>query len=328
MRDADGFLSVSCAADPLDLRPALDALTAEIQKRSRSRPLVVLMAELHDRPAHKALRQGLLARLLAGTSPLACGLELEHNLAQKALSGDFLGRLPQSLRDRVGGPDRDGRKLIELFHEMCLPREAPAAYKNILAFCYHNHIPVSANDAAKIYLNTRCRIDPKDPATFDFLRRQGAHKFQAWMMRAGFMSVTSPGGLAFRNGMIAERAVKDMRAKNVPVYVQDCGLSHLFGRTDRNKLFKDSLSACFARAGVDVMPVMVTAPGWGVSDTPTEAYPMLAEKGLVIHGVSGTSFFSIDRRTDEVDFLRRIRRHSGNEIAVYPAYDGLHPLGV
>ena len=323
---AGGFLTVSCAADPLDMRPALDALEAEISKRARERPVMVVIGELHDTPAHKTLRQGVLGRLLNGASPvsLACGLEMEHNLIDKALADDFLYRVPEELRERISGPDHDGRKLIETFHALCLPQEAPAAYKNLMAFYYHNHIPVRANDAAKTYSDSQCQVDLRDPVTLNVLRRQTDNRFQSWLMRLSGISVLSPNGIARRNTVISEQALKDMRTKGVGVYVQDCGLSHLLGQSACDKKYKDSLSAHFNRAGVDVMPVLVTAPGWGPNDVPKEGQKFLAEKGMIVHGLSGDRFFSIQPRTDEIEFLHRIHEHSGGEIEVYPSTVSLH----
>ena len=326
VRGADGFLTVSCAADPLDMRPAIDALEVEIQKRSRARPLVVVIGELHDTASHKTFRQGVLERLLNGASPvsLACGLEMEHNLIDKALADDFLYRIPEDLRERISGPDHDGRKLIETFHALCLPQEAPAAYKNLMAFYYHNHIPVRANDVAKTYSDSQCQIDLRDPVTLNVLRRQNDNRFQSWLMRLSGISVFSANGIARRNTVISEQALKDLQTKKVDVYVQDCGLSHLLGRESCGKRYKDSLSACFNRAGVDVMPVLVTAPGWGPNDVPKEGQKFLAEKGMIVHGLSGDRFFSIQPRTDEIEFLHRIREHSGGEIEVYPSTVSLH----
>jgi|GEM_PF-3384680 hypothetical protein len=327
VRGTDGFLTVSCAADPLDMRPAWDALEAEVRKRSGARPLVVVIGELHDTTAHKTFRQGGVGRLLNGASPvsLACGLEMEHNLVDKALADDFLYRIPEDLRERISGPDHDGRKLIETFHTLCLPQEAPAAYKNLMAFYYHNNIPVHANDVAKTYSDSQCQIDLRDPVTLNVLRRQNDNRFQSWLMRLSCISVFSPNGIARRNTVIFEQGLKDLRTKNVDVYVQDCGLSHLLGQTACDKKYKDSLTAHFNRAGVDVMPVLVTAPGWGPNDVPRESHKILAEKGLIVHGLSDARFFSIQPRIEEIEFLHSIRDHSGNEIEIYPSQNALHP---
>lgn len=329
LRGADGFLTVSCAANPLDFRPALDVLEAEIKRRSGKRPLVVLMGELHDRPMHKALRQGLLARLLNGASAgaVACGLELEHNLVEKALSDNFIGKIPADLRERASGPDPDGRKLIQIFHELCLPQEAPASYKNLLAFCYHHNVSVRANDVAKTFSDSQCHIDMRDPMTRNVLRRNAESKFHAWLTRISGISVVSPNGIARRNTVIAEQALKDLRQKGVPVYIQDCGLSHLLGKVQDDKHYKDSLSAYFARANVDVMPVLVTAQGWGVQNVPQESHRMLAENGLIIKGLSEQYFFSLHNREDEVQFLHEVNKESGGELKVYPPWGNVLKCG-
>ena len=124
-----------------------------------------------------------------------------------------------------------------------------------------------------------------------------------------------PLGVALRNRMIVARALAHMKEAGAGIYIQQCGRGHMFGNAPEGKEFQDSLAALFAAAGVDVLTVFPTGPGYGREMIPEEGKGML-QQGLVIEGLSHARFSFHSSPGAEADFLERLNQHSRGEIGI------------
>lgn len=297
---AFSFKTVSCADAPSDIRPALDALTAEIARRSAQGRLVVLMGEDHTVPTHKILRQGLMARLLKAATPFAYGMERAHDMLAYLVEKKFSQSVPNDLREQFTAADHNGHRLARTFRAALTPEHTPLTGKNLLAFCLESGISIRANDAAKINID---------------------HKWYLDLPPGQNIPVESREGVALRNRMIVERALMHMKESAAQAYVQDCGMGHLLGHQSDKGIwpYAESLSAMFAQAGVDVLPVYTADFCYMPDKLPAEGAAMLASKGLVIDELNTRRFLTgMSAPYMEMQLMAEISAHSGGEIKIFP----------
>ncbi len=294
------FKTVSCAADPDDLRPALAALERETAVRAARSPLVVLMAEDHTVPVHKLLRQGLMARLLKTSSPFAYGMERAHDMLAYLMEKSFDQTVPKDLCAQIEAVDHNGHRLARVFRAALMPEHTPLTGKNLLAFCLENGISIRANDAAKIRIDNKWYLDSPQNQN---------------------IPVESREGVARRNQVIVERALAHMKESAVNIYVQDCGMGHLLGHQSDKGIwpYAESLSALFAQAGVNVLPVYTADFCYMPDKLPEEGAALLASKGLVIEEVNTRRFLpGMSAPYMEMQLMAEISAHSGGEIKIFP----------
>lgn len=297
---AFSFKTVSSADDLSDIRPALDALTAEIARRSARGPLVVLMGEDHTVPAHKLLRQSLMARFLKTSSPFAYGMERAHDMLAYLMEKTFGQTVPKDLRAQIAVADHKGHRLARVFRAALTPEHTPLTGKNLLAFFLDNGISIRANDAAKIRIDNKWYLD---------------------LPPGQNMPVESRDGVALRNRMIVERALTHMKESAAQSYVQDCGMGHLLGHQSQKNVwpYAESLSAMFTQAGVDVLPVYTADFCYVPDKLPEEGAAILASKGLVIEELNTRRFLTgMSAPYMEVQLMEEMSAHSGDEIKIFP----------
>ena len=294
------FKTVSCAADPDDLRPVLDILAAEMVARTARGPLVVLMGEDHTVPAHKVMRQGLMSRLLKTTSSFAYGMERAYDLLPHLLEKKFDLVLDADQRAQLIGDDYNGHRLARAFRATLTPEHSPFTSKNLLAFCLYNNVSIRANDAAKIRVDNKWVLDLPDHQN---------------------IPVESLEGVALRNSVIVERALTHMHESGVHIYVQDCGMGHVLGHQSTQGIWphSESLSALFLQAGVDVLPVYTADFVYAPDKLPEGAAALLRDKGIVVEGLNTRRFMTgMSAPYMEKQMVEGFSAHSGGEIAVFP----------
>lgn len=269
---------VSCTANPLDLRPALDAIMEAIKTHPRNRPLVVLMGERHFTPSHTMLQQGLLQRLLAGSSAhslntIGFGYEAPHNLPK------WVTTLPSP------------------------------AIANLMSFCKNKKITVNFNDVCVGF--SEKELKQRDPATRAIVKQFAPEHL------GSEISATESLGLALRNRMIVDRVMNQIRETKAKVYVQHCGRNHIFG-TYINDDYKDSLTAYFIEASVDVLPVFLTNGSLFFNKELSEMQALM-KRTIVIEGMSWKN--SLNSLRAEKALIEEISTNSGGEIKIFP--DGI-----
>jgi hypothetical protein len=300
---------VDCSDNPFDLRPALDALQAEIERRSAEGPLVVLLAERHTLPSRVIMGQALMSRLLrTGTSSIAYGIEQDHNMVEQILTRAMNIAVPPELKGQITEADRDGRHLARAFSAVHGHPQGggPAALLSALDFCLQNQIPVHANDIAKIYPN----LDLSDPMTCDLLK--------GYDLGARDIDVRAPFGVALRNMTGLKNVSRRMQDNNIDCYIQAAGAAHLFGRKGQGgHPYSSSLCAVFKEAGINILPVFLTTKDFGLRDIPGGAAEVLRD-AVIIKGLDETEFDY--RRSDggQSAYLKDLDRESGGEIGVRP----------
>lgn len=294
---SSGIPTVSCHRDPLDVRPAIDALENMIRQRSADGPLIVLMGEEHMFPANQILPQAIASRF-KNTSDhtdhrIAYGMEWEHNSLNSVISN--LNKF-------------DDIHLIHAFRAADLQLFGLPAERNMLAFCRHHSISVRFNDAASACKSGHCYLDASDPQTKELMGDDAAK----------IIGMTSPQGMALRNKMIINNALQHMEDTKADIYIQQCGAIHLFGNQkmiypdfgEIENAFSDSLTA--VRSDVNILPVFVTSSINSLDHIPPEAMAAL-QSGLVIDGLDSQRYWN-GYRSLGMDFLSFISLHSGNEI--------------
>lgn len=295
---------VSCP-DPLDLRPAVERIVGEVRNRIADGPVVVLMGEQHPSASHKALQQAVLGKLRDETS-VAYGVERPHDFLEWFVSEGFGFKIPPDLRGRISDADRNSCRLIAAFLAAAWPADVPVSERSVLAFCREKGISVRANDAADADLF----LDQDDPATRALIEQYAPERLGTLIH-----SRDEALGVELRNRMIVERALAHMKESGAKVYVQQCGKGHIFGNNMTGDEFAGSLSAMFAKTGVNVLSVFPAGSGWGFETIPAQAKEQL-HQGLIIEGLSEREFHHDSPPGEEEAFLREIGRHSGLDIHI------------
>lgn len=308
--------------NPYDLRPALDAVQAEIERRTQGgRKLVVLMGERHDAPAHVALRQSVIERLLTSSSPIACGLEREHDLLAVIIEGAFQHPLAEGLRDALCALDRDGQNLLKAYKVAMRAVESPVTDKNFMNFCLAEEVSMRVNDVAMSRAlapggeRRRC-LDTTAPAMQDIIRSH------APALQGQDVTFVSAEGVHLRNRLIVERVLEHMNDSGAQVYVQSCGNSHIYGDRFGHKPFAQSLSALFNQAGMDVLPVFVSSKVYDEGMIPEGAEAM-RQQGVMVSGLSERLFeyrqgYEFSDEYDESLLMEAISKASGGVFKIMP----------
>ncbi len=298
----------------MDIRPAVDAIMAMIARCGVVRPLVVVMGEDYSVPAHTALRQGLMTRLLQTATPFAYGMARPHDLLGYIIESQFGEKVPRSQRERLSALDHDGQKLARSFRAALHPAHTPFAAKNLMALCHENGVNIRANDAVKTRIGGDLVLDDADPATHTLAVTHRPHI-------QGLISASNTDGVALRNLMIAERAMAHMQESGMNLYIQDCGMGQMLGYQSANAVWphSESLSAIFARAGADVLPVYVADFVYAPGSLPAGGDTMLAQQGLVVEDMNTQRFqFGMTAPYMEQKFVENVSAHSGNVLDIFP----------
>lgn len=265
IKAAEPVWDIDCRATPYDLRPAVSAIMMAsnwlLEQLPEDQTLIILMGERHRSQTHTLLQKYLLKSLCnqAVKTPektFAFGFEGDHNYAFKkqSLKDTFLSFI---------GYERptDQRAISAFIRDVAHAKEKADFFK----FCAHEKISVRFNDIANINRSILSPIDQTDAFSLNLIRKNRPDLVGKNILRGN-----TSDGIALSNLAIVEKAIEHVRETTCRIYIQQCGLSHLFGRKKHIDdfldmgLFKhireeyayaDSLSARFKERGFTILPV-------------------------------------------------------------------------
>lgn len=312
---------ISCARNPFDISPVLEALDKRLDKQPPARPLVILMGEEHIIPAHKVLRQAIIQHLCS-RSKVAYGMERSHNLLDTLISKSFGLNSPLFGSGYLKDRDPEGHYLIEAFIGAAVPVHSPVTALNLMTACRDMGISVRANDAAKIKKDGHFYLDAQDPLTAQYLELlQADHPDD--------ISVHDQQGIALRNFMIVENALAHMQESGAHVYVQDCGMGHMLGyknnRTQAQWLYQDSLSALFKAHDIDVLPIFPSLMTFQPENLCDEGLHSLDEGAIIVTDMNEQRLFSFMPSPDMEDtVLQKMAQCNPATIKIHLSNQNVH----
>ena len=194
-------------------------------------PLIVVIGEDHDKPAHYVFHMALMRRLADSGQALFCAFELPHNDSSEsgAAASD-----PAAFMASGGAPVADHARMT-LFNFL-LARDIPAAFV----------------DAAMVKTDRGAFLDAADDSTGRAIRdvfnpsAEGAP-----------IPVSSADGLRIRNHHMAGSATGNAQAQQADIILHICGNMHVAGFSWHSHQFAsvDSLAARYQQNGHDVAAV-------------------------------------------------------------------------
>lgn len=311
---ADGAQTVSCAADPCDLRPAVTAIMDRIDQAARSlrgkQPIVVIIGETHSMPAHRMLQAQLLERLAKGPHKIAAGFELPHNTLGAVANERFHGYLTGAEKAALGRKDADGQRALMSYLAFGGQKSlAPASFLTLLHFCYQNSIKTRFTDAAR----AGGVLDSDDPVTGRIIAYNTPEILQLvpWYK----IRTISQKGIDLRNQTMAHLAMTYAQRQGADVFIQHAGVEHLFGHSILGGKYENSLTAQFNKAGAHVISVLFAGAGYRIDQIPYEAQINAMKRTLIITDVNNQVF--TEETPGENAFLEKISRHSGSQIKIF-----------
>ncbi len=269
------------------------------------------MGERHSRPFDIMLQQGLINRLMVSASPgsLTFGMELPYNSLEMQYP-----EFPEDLRGHLSAADSDGQFMLSVFGITTPLDSAPVSTQNLHNFLKKHKITTRAVDAAgnKDTSNSPL-IDQTDPVNQALIAQYLPE------MRGKDIHCNDPYGIALRNRLMATSVIQHMRDNNQGLYILQTGKRHVLGHGEE-AAYKDSLTALFTQANVQVLPVYITSPQEQLAPLSPESRASLQEHGIVIEtGLDkdyvGAALWS---RIHEEWLLRKMSRHSGKELEIIP----------
>lgn len=300
---------IDCSANPYDLRPASDIILRAAHDVRKTlpddRPLVILMAENHDMPAHIELQHMVASRLLAQNLQFVFGLERPHNrwsfLADKGMNK----AVPSGLYYRPGNYDPCGQAVLSAYLGFDGDAAAPVSHGNLLAFYYDRKISTIFNDAA----SKAGILDFEDPFTSSLARDDLKHGNAADLSDADCMAI--------RNTAMAHSGVERAGTQQKNIIVQQAGYAHLFGWAQEGCGYETSLCTAYRKAGASVLPVFITTQQATLNILPEAAYQELG-RTVVIDGLARDAFYSGGDSQAERDFItEKLHKNSGGELKFY-----------
>lgn len=240
--------AVSCAANPDDLWPALDAMTAMARRRAQqSGRVVVLIGADACRPGHRSLAPGFVRRWLDEASPLALAAGLDASDVYLRRWAAHMG-VTGAKQDAFIAHDRDGAWLtraMQMDKDIVVDFEA----MQFAASCAELGVSVRAN----------AHPPSSGEAMNDFDDRKLRHK------------------------LLVDSALGHMDATGASVYVQPCDPVYLYGQTQPDRERVPSLADMF-RQRVDTISVLAASPEFNRRAIPPSARDAVAA-GLIVDGL-------------------------------------------
>ncbi len=250
----NGIRTMAIPSSTRDLRPAILAISDEISAlERRGKRVVVITSETHGSVPHAALRIGVMQqlrrRLMSGCSdsalcPIAYGMEAGSNTLGLFVSRAFNLRLSEEEMAKISARDKDGVALISAYLSGKAPlSKVSSARKSIMSYCSEWGVPLRGNDAAitamisggkKLYL-----LNDQDPLTRSYLEPY------ADTTDISRIDANSSDGMAIRNEILAQNALKHVEESECRIYFQECGLNHVFGNASSHYEGDKSLTAAF-----------------------------------------------------------------------------------
>lgn len=269
-RCGDVFVYEPEEAPSLDLRPALDRAMGAIDALQSALPpeqkRVVLIGEWHNRPAHLAFEQALIARLHRDAAndnrSIAVGLEVPHDMLWRDHPETCLPdrrAFKAARRVPAAACDRDGAKgLCVYLTKTELRTFAPQSHVARGAMLQRNGISVRFNDAAPTWAGQIDRFDPVNAAILDRVAPLRPSLIDRFLYAAFRLSPSppppSPEWMAQRNHVIAANAMAHFHDSGAHTYIQICGSAHLFDD------YPTSLTSLFRKAGCGVVALRLRGP--------------------------------------------------------------------
>lgn len=298
--------------DPFDLRLAVNAIVKAIEMKAGWGALIVLMGEMHRCSAHVALRQLVMDELRERSIDFAYGTETEHNFIE-ANAKDFSLDVPDAFKNKLQDQDGDGTYFRQALINWHIP-QAPVSIKNLMKFCETKKISVRPTDAFRDEANF---LIPADPIWKRFPKMTKDHLFESYNFKPkSVIGYLDPLGIAMRNYAITIRAIDHIKDSGTQIYIQDCGLAHLYGqRGHRGYPSGHSLSAAFKRAGFNVLSIFTEHTHTNIDYIPRDAF--IDPSDLYISNMNADEFVNVRKQGYlEKAHLAKIFRQSGNKLQI------------
>ena len=314
---------VDCSNDPYDVTAVTKAILDRVrhvqgEAADASKPVVVLMGEVHDQPSHRLLMQGFLAAAKADGFEPSLHLEHEHQLLGRIARIDAGIELKSWQADALSLAERDGKILLQATMAYRPLSYSPIIGHNLMAYCLENAVPVAFTDAAKSgrASDSERILDQSDRET----ARQIAAYYSARFNHAASsvpetpVSVEAPDGIAIRNRMMVDLSGRHLGLSRSTLLVHHCGREHLLGDTRSGFDYRDSLAAQFAAQGYQVVSVFPESSD-AFDRVPAEALGAGKADVVLVEELSARSYpVTIATEQDE---LLRFSQHSDGLIDVY-----------
>lgn len=296
-----GAEMVSCASQPMNLQTAVSAIMERIEAVSASlngRPLVVLIGENHELPAHKILQTLLLQKLHARkTQGLACGMEVAGNTPARVIERIVENAtLSPEEKYRLNTDDPSGQDALSAYLAYINPTPAPVSRHTHLEFCRSAGIPTRFTDAAETISED---LDSKDPVTGKIMKDNPP----GWRDSVRGHEGTGSYDFKIRNLVMAHEAQKHLQQVGAQLYIQQSGVAHTLGSKPHKSAYQDSLHARFKEAGVDTLSVLLTSRMFNLGDIPSEASSHLSEC-IVVTNIDEKTVGKYDG--DEAEYIRAL----------------------
>lgn len=222
-------IHVECKGNPLDLRPAADAIIQQVlhahEWASPSETIHVLMGEGHTTPAHGLLVQMVASRLLDLEDVIgktAIGSEVPYNIQSESIRALSERADVDTEQLRINS---DGAIDLLLSLSSGYYKEDTDARGNLMMFALENRISFRFNDAS--YLENRL-LDPQDPLSqlaIEALARDPNTK--DWNKQD--LQVRGQFGMAVRNKVMNLQTERQLKKAEARVHIQHCGRAHVLG---------------------------------------------------------------------------------------------------
>jgi len=242
---------IDCSADPWNIRPVINIIMAAenwlLERLLPDQKLVIVFGQAHGFHTHGLATLALLAahQDQIATNPdrrFAFGDERSHDFAKKTTGIDI--------------PDPHCELAMSLFNDIEMPMSSYETTRAIFGFCLDNHISVGFNDVATIQNKVIGTIDQKNAFTREIVKKYDPALLGKKIIRGlPFVGVPKE-AMAISNMCMVERSLSHMERAKSRIYIQSCGLSHVFGMQTEEHDYAESLCGLYAARGVKVIPVV------------------------------------------------------------------------
>lgn len=329
--------SIDCSDNPLDLRPAVDALEKRIREHAVNdpdNPLIVIMGENHTIPTHVALQQALMARLSDPNNPhgprlrIAGSVELPHNMIDNILGEQKPGsvEVPADIRAPIAAePNPDKR--FYLAYQTALsqdPNRAPYTHRNAIAWAEKNGVSIRPTEPAWQPTEKNYDLDRTDRITDETIKREAPGHVSGVAPEISDTSqpqeqdATNAFYMRIRNVVAHDQVYAHIDKEKPNVYFMFSGQSHVLGIKPKkgsaiNAPYEDSLNNLFVKDGKPTLPVLLIQSDDDLKELPAGAHEAL-KNGVYIKGLSPRRFINEVSTDAERTFLEEgINRNSGND---------------
>jgi hypothetical protein len=255
---------VSCADDPTNMTPVLDAVIEQIDKVSANlrsgQKIVVLVGEEHQTPFPVVFPSILAERLKCrntknsslrdDTQTVALALEHGHNSLECVIKECFNVPVAAPLRGKIAAADKDGRRTVQSCIANVYQVYAPVTRLSVLYHALTQKIPVRFTDAAtKMESPDMFVLDQDDPFTAQLIADHSKN------LVGREINVISADSTRLRNLAMAHHALALARDSKSHIVIQSTGWAHVFGYKKGEEEYSHSLSMAFKNADATVIPV-------------------------------------------------------------------------